>query len=124
MELDDLLALHVPGATHALDDPLTLGGAHGDVVERDIGISSTTEGQAVVVDVLHTGRSSLLLDRRTRVTVEVHDRQHLDTIGDHLIGDRGHVVDVTLGILDVALDARLGALRLDQRTVELFPTSR
>ena len=64
------------------------------------------------------------LDRGARLGVEVDDGEHAHAVGDHLIGDGGHVVLVAFGVLDVALDAGVGAGRLDQRTVERFPADR
>ncbi len=122
MELDDLLALGV--ATEALDQAFTLGCTHSDVVERHVHVGRATKCEAVVVDVLDTGCSSLLLDGRTRLRVEVDNCQHTNAVGDHLIGDRGHVVLVAFGVLDQTLDTCGITGGLNQRTVECFPPSR
>ena len=97
MELDDLLALHLAGATEALDDALALGGAHGDVVERHVDVGRTTKGETVVVDVLDTGFSSLLLDGRTRLAAKQA------TIADQMIADGVQVLAI------VNLDSESGA---------------
>ena len=65
----------MPVAVEAIDETLTLELADLDVVERHVHGRRAAEREAVVVDRLHAGVGSLLLDRRARLAVEVHDHE-------------------------------------------------
>ena len=103
VDVDDVL---VTGA-ETLGQALALQLADLGVVERHVVIRAAAEGEPVVVNGLDALSGGLLLDRRTGLVVQVDDRQHGDAIGDHLIGDGGHLGLVTVGVLDVELDAGL-----------------
>jgi hypothetical protein len=87
-------------ACQAVDQTLTLELADGVVVERDVDVGRSAEGESVVVDGLDALAGRLLLDRGAAVGVEVHDGQHGDTVGDHAVGDRRHAVRRPLGVLN------------------------
>ena len=84
----------------AVDQALALQLTDLGVVEGDVGVSGSAQGQPVVVDGLHPLAGRLLLDRGTAVGVEVDDRQYGHPVGDHAVGDGGHVVGRALGVLN------------------------
>ena len=98
--------------------------ADGDVVEGHVVGSATAERQPVVVD----DRDALLLGLvdhgRRRRRIEVDDQQHVRAAVEHLIGDRGELRLITVGVLDVRLHTgsleRIGK----ERTVRVLPARR
>ena len=86
--------------------------------------SAATEGETVVVDGRDTLSVSLRDHRGSRGAVEVHEHEDVDARGEHLISDGGELRLVTVGVLDVVLDAsRLEGL-LEERTIRGLPTRR
>ncbi len=119
MKLDDLLAFGV--TIKACDQAFTLSGSYCDIVEGNVDISKAAESEAVIVDVLDTGCGSLFLDGCSGSGVKVDDGEHTDAVGDHLIGDGGHIVLVAFSVLDDALDAGFITSGLNEWPIEGFP---
>ena len=71
----------------------------------------------VVVDHLDAGLVGGLLDTGTRRRVDGVDDQDLDAVTDHVLRDRGELVLVTLGVLDVGGEPGLRERLLQERGV-------
>src|SRR5882757_9024129 len=108
----------------AVDQALALELTDFGVVERDLNVAPTTESQSVVVDGLDPLAGRLLLNGGAAVGVEVHDREHGHAVGDHSVGDGGHGVGRTLGVLDRVRDAGRLEGRLERRSVLGLPSDR
>src|SRR3954453_18572999 len=118
--LDLLLALHLRALGQRL--PLDLADLH--VVEGDVERSAAAGGEPVVVDRDDAVLGGLLLDLRSRGRIEVDDHQDLDLVGLHLPGDGLHLARGAAGVLDVAVQVVLRAVRLERRRVGSDPARR
>jgi hypothetical protein len=91
---------------HALHEPLADRGADRDVVEGHVVRGAAAQRQAVIVDHRHALLVGLVDHRRRARRVEVDDQQHRRARVEHLVGDRGELRLVAVGVLDVVLDTR------------------
>src|SRR5690349_2968336 len=109
---------------HRVGQALALQLADLDVVERHVVVAGTAQVEAVVVDDRDALRLRLRGDGGTRLAADRGDDEHLHLARDHAVRERGELLLVALGVLDVGLQPR-GLHRLrEQRLVEAFPAGR
>src|SRR5689334_2869226 len=109
---------------HRVRQALALQLADLHVVERHVVVAGAAEVEAVVVDDRDALRLGLRGDGGTRLAADRGDDEHLHLARDHAVGERGELLLVALGVLDVGLQPR-GLHRLrEQRLVEALPAGR